>query len=540
MGTKQFDNYADLITFTRASGGTALRPISYGSELVTNGTFDSDATGSTPATWETNSANASLIKQADGTALFSSTSFAYARVEAASRPILPVGLYRVSFEISEWLGSLALVHVGINTGGNVISGNGTYSYIFTSAAEQAYELQIRPNGGGTGSFKIDNISVKEVLFDQPNAPLTLFNHPTNIPRIEYDADGNRLGLLVEEQRTNLLTYSEDFANAYWPKNDVTVAASSEVDPSGGASAYELIESATNANHLLNKAGLAGANTYSEFIFAKANTRSWVRLQSQSPINSWVNVNLATGEKGLSGGSEDSYSIQDVGNGWYKISLSFTATSATGYQLFVLDSDRGGSSPSYLGDGSSSILIYGAQFEAGAFPTSYIPTSGSTATRAADVVSITGADFKKWFNPAEGTLYVEASSIQDQNAVLAAISDGSYNNRIAISRGGTTLEDRLLYVITANGSTQATATTSTSYNSDENVKSILGYKVNDFNFTINAISINTDSSGIIPTVDSLGIGNYSNFPAANQLNGHIKSIKYYPRRLTNAQLQELTQ
>src|SRR6056300_1306040 len=90
----------DLIDFTRASSGTALRKISYGSELVVNGGFESDATGTTPATWTTNTANASLIKQTDGTALFSSSSFAYARVEDASKPVLPVGFYQVSFEIS--------------------------------------------------------------------------------------------------------------------------------------------------------------------------------------------------------------------------------------------------------------------------------------------------------------------------------------------------------------------------------------------------------------------------------------------------------
>jgi hypothetical protein len=106
----------------------------------------------------TNNENASLIKQDDGTALFTSTSFAYARIEDASRPVLPAGVYQVSFEISEWVAGLSLVHVGLSTGGNTITGNGSYSYLFNSTVEQAYEFQIRPNGGGTGSFKIDNIA----------------------------------------------------------------------------------------------------------------------------------------------------------------------------------------------------------------------------------------------------------------------------------------------------------------------------------------------------------------------------------------------
>jgi hypothetical protein len=190
----------DLITFTRSTTGTALAKISYGEELVTNGTFDNDAVGATPSTWETNNANASLIKQSDGTALFSSASFAYARVANADRPIIPAGVYKVSFSISDTSGSLSNVHVGVGTGGNTINGDGDYQYLFTSTSEQAYELQIRPNGGGTGAFKIDNISVKEVLYDQPDGTLQLFNHPINKPRIEYDASGNCLGLLVEEAR----------------------------------------------------------------------------------------------------------------------------------------------------------------------------------------------------------------------------------------------------------------------------------------------------------------------------------------------------
>ena len=356
---------------------------------------------------------------------------------------------------------------------------------------------------------------------------------TNIPRIEYDADGNRLGLLVEEQRTNLLTYSEDFANAYWPKNAVTVAASSEVDPSGGASAYELIESATNANHLLNKAGLAGANTYSEFIFAKANTRSWMRLQSQSPINSWVNVNLATGEKGLSGGSEDSYSIQDVGNGWYKISLSFTATSATGYQLFVLDSDRGGSSPSYLGDGSSSILIYGAQFEAGSFPTSYIPTSGSTATRAADVASIPTSAFG--YNQSAGSVVVEARTNNSASTddYVFQIDDGTNNNRYVVRLNNTS--GTTTFVVNS-GSASATNSGSV-ISAGDTFKVAFAFSDSDQAVSLDGASVQTLTSAIPSELITLNLGSTG---TSAFLDGHIKSIKYYPRRLSNAQLQELTQ
>lgn len=200
------------------------------------------------------------------------------------------------------------------------------------------------------------------------------------------------GTLIEtEARTNLITYSEDFTDASWPKSDVTVSSSDSIDPSGGTGACELIESATTANHLLNKAGLVAStsSSHTNSIYAKANTRNWIRVQNQAPSSSWVNVNLTTGQAGLSGGGEDNYSITNVGNGWVRISLTSTPTAAgVGPQIFIIDSDRGGASPSYLGDGTSSILIYGAQFEEASTPSSYIPTSGSTVTRAADTSGLT--------------------------------------------------------------------------------------------------------------------------------------------------------
>jgi hypothetical protein len=532
MGTKAYDNALDLITFSRASGGTALRKISYGSELVTNGTFDTDTTGAIPATWTTNNANASLIKQADGTALFSSTSFAYAKIQDASRPVLPVGVYEVSFDITDWVAGLTLVHVGINSSGNIIGGNGSYSYLYTSTVEQAYEFQIRPNGGGTGSFKIDNISVKEVLFDQPDGTLTLFNHPDNIPRIDYNPDGTVKGLLIEEQRVNLLTYSEDFTNAYWPKNDLTVSASGELDPAGGNNAYELIESATTANHLLNKAGLTSTTSlaHTNSIYAKANTRNWIRVQNQSPTSSWVNFNLSTGEFGLTGGGEDSFTAENVGNGWYRISLTSTPVAAlTGPQIFIIDSDRGGGSPSYLGDGTSSILIYGAQFEQGSFPTSYIPTSGATATRSADIASIPVTDFG--YNQKAGTVVVDYTEFHNYTA-------SPYPRVLALTNGYSPREglEILSFNNVGNAAGYVGGSSIFSFVGATSTKTAFSASENNFSASFAGGSVLTDTAGAMPSATLLELGKYS---SAAFLNGHIKSIQYFPRRLSNAQLQELT-
>lgn len=167
-------------------------------------------------------------------------------------------------------------------------------------------------------------------------------------------------------RYNLLTYSEEFNDASWPKSDVSVSANATTAPDGTTTADKLIASATNANHLLNRtatfAAIAGTS-YTFSIYAKASEYSWTRLQFQATAfaNNWANFNLSNGTVGSTSGVA-SASIVAVGNGWYRCTITMTtyASANSGVQPFVLDSDRSGVSPSYLGDGTSGIFIWGAQ------------------------------------------------------------------------------------------------------------------------------------------------------------------------------------
>jgi hypothetical protein len=542
MGTKAYDNALDLITFSRASGGTALRKISYGSELVTNGTFDTDTTGAIPATWTTNNANASLIKQADGTALFSSTSFAYAKIQDASRPVLPVGVYEVSFDITDWVAGLTLVHVGINSSGNIIGGNGSYSYLYTSTVEQAYEFQIRPNGGGTGSFKIDNISVKEVLFDQPDGTLTLFNHPNNIPRIDYNTDGTVKGLLIEEARTNFLTYSEDFANASWARGRTTVSLN-ETGPDGVSNSAVTFSddnsTGTNSVYLSNSVTVSAATTYTSSIFAKADQLSLIHLRAvnfTTPSDGGAWFDLSAGTIGTTN-TGIAANIEAIGGGWYRCSITFTTDAAdTSGDFRVYPAETDGSLNVAL-DGTSSILIYGAQFERGSFPTSYIPTSGATATRAADIASIPVTDFG--YNQKAGTVVVEFDSNGSDGADYPRVfslsnTSGTDLTRFLINPTNTTT----VAVITA-GSGVALAGWSGSISENTTETVAVAIKKDSFAASLSGASTQEDTSGNMPAASNiLAIGTQSNL-GNNFLNGHIKSIQYYPRRLTNTQLQELT-
>lgn len=191
-------------------------------------------------------------------------------------------------------------------------------------------------------------------------------------------------------RRNLLTYSEAFDNAAWPKADVTVTANAAVAPDGASTADRLVESATTANHLLNRGGVVAGDSVTSYTlsyYAKADTREWTRLQVQDPATGWVNVNLTTGAVGLAGGGLASVTVADVGDGWWRISGTAVGVNAMGAQIFVIDGDRGGASPSYLGDGTSGILIWGAQFEQSATATVYQKVTSQYAVTETGVPSV---------------------------------------------------------------------------------------------------------------------------------------------------------
>ena len=133
----------------------SLRPIrTFGSELIPNGTFKENVNG-----WITNNANATFVWQSDQTALFTSTSFAYVKLNPTLN--LTSGTYKVSFDILSFTGTLSNVHIGLGTSGNTVTTTGSFSYNYVSSGGST-EFQIRPNSGGTGSIKIDNISVKKI------------------------------------------------------------------------------------------------------------------------------------------------------------------------------------------------------------------------------------------------------------------------------------------------------------------------------------------------------------------------------------------
>lgn len=366
----------------------------------------------------------------------------------------------------------------------------------------------------------------------------------NVARFDYDPTTLAArGLLVEEQRTNNFTYSQLFSNAAWLKDRSSVALSGTA-PDGTVSAFLLAEDTTAANdHYIKYAASAfSANTWTLSVFAKKSTRSAIALRMLAASNNYVTVvfNLDTGleTKRQSAGDFSSISTTSTafGNGWYRLTLTATVTVSFDASFLISNSTDPtiGSfgQIAYNGDGASGVLIWGSQMENGSFSTSYIPTLASTVTRSADVASVN--TLSPWFNATEGTLFTDADLIGSASlGMIAELGDGGYNNRIG------TFGDQFAasaFIVDTGGVRQATLLPgSFTFNTPFRVAAT--YKVNDFAASQNGATAVTDTSGTIPTVTTLFLGYQGG--GGGFLNGHIRRLAYYPRRLTNAELQALT-
>lgn len=347
------------------------------------------------------------------------------------------------------------------------------------------------------------------------------------------------GLLVEEQRTNLVLRSEEFDNAAWTKTNATVTVNTIVAPNGTLTADELVSTASSGNHLTRQdtSTVLSNVTSTGSIYVKAGTINIISL-ALIDATTTTNVcqaffNLSTGQTAnvtnAGDGSGASANITAVGNNWYRCSLSGKPSTAGNNTRFVVYLSQSTSSTGFAGTTNDYVYIWGAQLEAGAFPTSYIPTVASSVTRNADAASMTGVNFSSWYNQGEGTLYMEASTGPIAGRFWAQVSDNSASNRIQLNTNPAML------VIT-------TGTLQASLGSDLNVrntfyKSAGTYKVNDIAFSRNGSAALTDTSATIPVVSQINIG--STFFPSEFLNSTIKKIAYYPFRLTDSQLQALT-
>jgi hypothetical protein len=364
-----------------------------------------------------------------------------------------------------------------------------------------------------------------------------FDHSYNSATGEIES----LGLLVEETRTNLLLQSEDFGTT-WDATRASVSTNSIAAPNGTITADKLTEDNTASNsHFVAQSSISfvSGTIYTFSVYVKSAEKSQLRLAFLSTaFGTAVAYNFdlsAVTATQQTSGTNDSGSIVSIGDGWYRcrISAQTTASVSATVSIFLLSAGLA----LYTGDGTSGLYIWGAQVEVGSFLTSYIPTSGSTVTRTADNVSMVGENFSSWYNQSEGTVVATANSKNLSSSTFPVIADFSVNssNRLRLSYITSTLGGG---IVGYEGITSAQAYPAVSSNPRNGALSYSS--TGNYSVVFNS-GVVSNFSGTFPvgSFSVLTIGNSILQNTSNNINGHISRLTYYPKRLPNAFLQNLT-
>jgi hypothetical protein len=443
-------------------------------------------------------------------------------------------VYNIKFTVSNASGN-ASIFIG-NGSGNVDYfgssytdyANGDYDLYFTMPSTQS---TLAFYGESTGSnFSIDNISVKDVTFSED----------VDLARINYDSNGENGHWLLEPTSTNIITYSEDLSE--WGETNATTISNSSISPSGLLNADKVIASNSNSSHnIFLVPSVSASTTYTFSLYAKADEYERLYVRQGTGGNPCAAVYELSG----SGSVLETYSspldtsINNVGNGWYRITLTNTTSATTpnfAPNIVGIPNSGYGASDAgvtFQGDGTSGIYIWGVQLEALSYATSYIPTlTGSTVTRATE--TLTGSGNSTLINSTEGVLYAE----------IAALADDSTNRLISLSNADTS-QQVWLYFNTSNGLTYRVynGSTQSTYSHSINTKTFnkiaVKYKANDFGLFVNGIKVYTDTSGSTFTENTLTKLNFDAGDGALDFYGEVKELAVFDEALENDELELLT-
>jgi hypothetical protein len=342
------------------------------------------------------------------------------------------------------------------------------------------------------------------------------------------------GLLIEGQRVNKIVRSQEFDNASWTKTAATVVANAVAAPDGTTTADKLTADVGVATHRAFQSPSVAAGTGSLSVFAKAAGWDWIYLRltdfnGGAAADRYAWFNLATGALGTVNVTLRA-AITSVGDDFYRCSISHDDLFATGSTVIgLVNADN---VTSVNGDGTSGVYLWGAQFEAGAFPTSYTPTVAIAVTRAADIATMTGTSFSDWYDAATGTFVVEFDVLGASGTrPIISADDNTANEKIELYGSGT----NPMVTITDGGGSQANLDVGTiAANTDYTIG--LSYAVNDVAACLDGGAVGTDTSATMPTPDRLRLGLDQ---AGNYLGGHLKSVKFYGEAKADAALQTLT-
>ena len=361
---------------------------------------------------------------------------------------------------------------------------------------------------------------------------------TNTPRFDHSATGESLGLLMEEARTNLLNsnYTTSLGTGGASLSEVT----SITNPDGTTGTVKVTAIANNSRHEVQKTSSAPSTNHTHSVFVKKGNHRYVGLSQGGASN---NIHMIfdfdtktitdTGSK--NSGTYVSSGFEEYANGWFRLHLVGTTT-GTVLRAFMAEDDQQDGLVDWAATGNEFFYVWGAQKEAGTFPTSFI-SSTSTATRAADIVDITGTNFSSFYNQSAGTVFAEYKHayIDTTSSNLYVFNADADNRILSLARS----DRQYLGLVEKAGVHEAEISKNTGWVNNQHYKTAFGVANNNVAmFLDGAQQGSTDTSVTLPTVNTLTIGRK---PDSNNrfINGHIKRLSYFPTRLPDATLQSIT-
>jgi len=353
---------------------------------------------------------------------------------------------------------------------------------------------------------------------------------SGVPRLDYTGGGCP-SLLLEPQRTNVALNSETFGASV----GTTIVLNNTASPDGYVNADKLVEDTSTGIH---RSGIAGAlggsvdsSVYSVSFFAKAAGRTRINIfDNNQSANGNTNFDIANGV--VIGGTGK---IENYGNGWYRCSIFPAKTNSTNFNCHVRLIDSG-TNVSYTGDGTSGVFLWGKQVEAGSYPTSYIPTLGSSVTRVEESAVKTG--ISSLIGATEGTMFVDINftAKSDNNPAYIQVWN-SQTERLGLFYHFNTNLIRP-YLVTASG--PADFILGFTPTIGERYKMAFAYKANDYAFFINGTQVTIDAPTNVPTAGTaVMVGCLEPTAQPNRQFSEINQALLFTTRLTNAELTTLT-
>lgn len=386
------------------------------------------------------------------------------------------------------------------------SGNGWYRCTVRGQVGSVLDALIFDNSGNEffAGNAVNGLFLWGAQIEEASTAKEYFPTTTrlNIPRIDY-TNGSCPSLLVEPQRTNLYTYSQQLNQ--WSKSGViTVTENDEISPEGTQNADRAQFTLSTDLLFRSGTGLAGSNTLTVYAKAKSGTSQKFRFF------------------GLGGGTFSSDQVAT--NQWQRFTFTYTSAATNTAGL------------SGASTGASDVLFYGFQHEIGAYPTSYIPTVASTVTRNADVISKTG--ISSLIGQTEGTMFSEFNMTNNDlsnDKTIFAVDDNSYYVNIIIAR---ILSNNFLNV-TFRANSVAITFVNLPMISNGNHKVAIRYGSGFASVFVDGILRDTKTwtNSFTASMSQLFIG--KNRIEAPYFNDRINSVQVYKTQLTNAECIALT-